>query len=217
ERLLALGSSCVTLAGGSLTRWPGGSTLATGVGGVARSGRGLLVWNDTRAWEVDPMTGERGSGFAVDQGVTAMLRDTDTFVGFADGFIVVDRGSAGELPGAPMLADTPSAPVTTIEAGPAATIVAGFANGVVGVWSRSSRRKLYQVRLLGPVDRVLRDGNRLLAVTGLGETAPIDLSVLGRDYCSLMRDIWATTPVVWSAPGPARSSPPSSHPCLTGR
>jgi hypothetical protein len=163
--------------------------------------------------DLDPATGGERTGVAVEPGVTAVLRDEDTVVGWKDGFIAVDRGSTGALRSAPLLAGTPSSAVTTLAAGPASTLVAGFADGTVGVWARASHRKLYEARLTGPVDHALIGADRVVAVSALGETVTIDLSVLRAEYCALLREIWEETPVVWSEAGPVVRSPPASHAC----
>jgi hypothetical protein len=129
-------------------------------------------------------------------------------VGYADGFIHVGRAT---------LADTPSAEVTALAAGPASTMVAGFGDGMVGVWGRGTLQKLHEVRLHGPIEHLLPDGDRVIAVSALGETATLDLSVLDGDYCGVMREIWAKTPVVWSETGAIARPAPAAHRCVTAR
>jgi hypothetical protein len=134
------------------------------------------------------------------------VRDGDTVVGFADGFIQIGRGT---------LDDTPSSAVTALATGPAATVVAGFADGLVGVWARGTLRRLHEVRLLGPVEHLLVDGARVLAVSALGDTATLDLSVLAGGYCEVLREVWAKTPVVWSETGAVARAAPAAHRCVT--
>jgi hypothetical protein len=124
--------------------------------------------------------------------------------GFADGTILL-RGLTFD--------GAPSAKVTALARGPSETIVAGFDDGVVAVFGGETGRKLHEIHLEGPIAALVADGPRVLAISELGATAMIDLSVLESDYCSLLRDVWAAIPVVWSRGGAVSRPPPDGHRC----
>ena len=41
----------------------------------------------------------------------------------------------------------------------------------------------------------------------------LDASVLGRDYCTLMHEVWQAAPAMWRLGRSVPEPPPSRHPC----
>jgi hypothetical protein len=85
----------------------------------------------------------------------------------------------------------------------------------VGVWSRGSLRKLHETQVYGPIDQLVVEGDRARALSALGESVELDLTILVGDYCTILREIWAKTPVVWTETGPFLRDPPAAHACLS--
>jgi hypothetical protein len=97
--------------------------------------------------------------------------------------------------------------------GPEGTLIAGYANGLVGIWSLANGARLEHDRLHGPVTNLLRRGSRLYAATELGEHLVLDLSVFDTSYCELMRRVWEAVPVVWERGVLVLRPPPDGHRC----
>jgi hypothetical protein len=107
----------------------------------------------------------------------------------------------------------PSSSVVKILAGPMRTVVAGYANGFVGIWSLSNGRLLHHVQLHGPVVHLLLQDRKLFAATELGDYSVVDLSVFSLAYCDLLNDIWSRVPVVWRNGLPWAEARPTRHAC----
>jgi hypothetical protein len=103
--------------------------------------------------------------------------------------------------------------VVTLTAGPPGTVVAGFGNGIFGLWSLTTGSALVHRRLHGPVRWLLPRLGRLHAATTLGQHATLDLQVFTRPRCALLREIWKQVAVTWQAGHPTRRPPPPGHPC----
>jgi WD40 repeat protein/serine/threonine protein kinase len=158
--------------------------------------------------------GQRRADHAGSSGITALAR-TDRFLvaGFSNGSLELLPLQAGARRPGFAFEDVPSSPVVRIVNGPAGTIVAGFANGFVGLWTVSNGTLLEHARLHGPVVHlVLREG-KLHAASELGDHRTWDLGVFDKPYCGLMRDVWKAVPVVWRSGLPAVTPPPRRHPC----
>ena len=97
------------------------------------------------------------------------------------------------------------------------TLVAGFANGLVGIWLLENGRQLFSVRLHGAAAHLVLRKGKLHAGTELGQHISLDLSVFERSYCELVREVWASVPVVWKGGLPVRLPPPSGHRCRRSR
>ncbi|MBW2456085.1 MAG: protein kinase [Deltaproteobacteria bacterium] len=110
----------------------------------------------------------------------------------------------------------PSSPVRRLLAGPGSTLVAGYANGVVGIWDLADGARLTHARLHGPVAHLLLEGRQLHAATALGNHLTWDLSSFHRDYCELLREIWDAVPLAWQGGQAVRRPPPEDHRCVSG-
>jgi WD40 repeat protein len=124
-------------------------------------------------------------------------------------FELVSRGSRIPLD----LEGIPPARVQLMRLGPKDTLVAGFANGMVGIWDLETRRLLDQVRLHGSVSHLLIEEDKLYAATSIGNHAVVDLKVLVVDRCTLLREVWRKVPMVWEGGKPVPRKPPDNHPC----
>lgn len=111
------------------------------------------------------------------------------------------------------LNDVPSNAVTQMINGPPGTIVAGFANGEVGLWKLSNGARLILGHILGAVQHLALSEHRLYVVTDLGQFLVWDLDVFYGDRCRLMREVWKKVPVVWGDNRPEVARVPQEHPC----
>ncbi len=97
--------------------------------------------------------------------------------------------------------------------GPAGTIVVGHQSGLGGVWDPESGRALVVERLHGPVIDASVSGGRVVFQSGLGDRREIDLSILERPYCEVLREVWATQPLVWRDGADSLEPGPADHHC----
>jgi WD40 repeat protein len=110
-------------------------------------------------------------------------------------------------------ADPPASPVERIVEGPAGTLVAGYADGSLGMWSLDNGSRLFRFHLNGPVAQLRLTDQRLDAASELGDREILDPSDFYRPYCELLREVWAAVPVVWDNGVPVRRTAPADHPC----
>ena len=214
--VLAFGQGCVTVANSQVRLYHGDSTykdLRSEAIAVALHRGQLLVAAREQVFQFAdgstqlPLT---DSG----PGVTALARTGPWVVlGFGDGNIEL----APTIPGAPRpsfsFQNVPSSQVMKLLPGPMNTLVAGYANGFVGLWSLADGSLMRSSRLHGPVTYLaIRDATAYLA-SELGDMDTWDLTVLHRDYCTVMDEIWSDVPVVWHNGQPVLRDPPEDHPC----
>jgi len=162
--------------------------------------------------------------FEADVGVSAIRKVRDWIVvGFRDGNIelVSTKGHAGSsnpavdvAPAEFTFEDVPSSPVVSLQEGPEGTLIAGFANGLFGLWSLQNGKQLDHARMHGPVVHLLFRDGRLYAASQLGQHRVLDLRVFRLDYCKLMSDVWAEVPVVWHGGLPVPRPRPAEHICV---
>jgi hypothetical protein len=147
--------------------------------------------------------------------VTSIARvGSSIAVGYRDGNIEL-LNDAGARPGRRVVFDDiPAVAVERIASGPPGTLLAGFVNGIVGVWDLRTGAALLKIQLHGPVTWLACPAHTLYAVTELGDREAVDLDVLVREYCALMREVWKDVPVVWSEGRAVPAAPPERHPCL---
>ncbi|MFH0902172.1 MAG: hypothetical protein V2A73_16190, partial [Pseudomonadota bacterium] len=113
-------------------------------------------------------------------------------------------------------ASTPASAVTSILAGPPGTLVAGYVNGFLGIWSIKNGALLDSAKLHGPLLHLLYLDRRLYAVTELGDALDLDLAAFTENYCELVRRMWQAVPVAWEDGLPVLRPPPARHCCLAG-
>jgi len=221
--VVAVPTGCVAVANGeaALHTFEGEPrNLAEGATAVAWSRGQIFVADGNDVLSFSP-EGERLSSREVGPGVSAMVQTEESLViGFEDGSVEVvatasDPSSAqrSRLP----LEGSPSSRVVKLLEGPAGSLIAGFANGLLGIWSLETGSRLHEVQLHGPVIHTVLRGQRLFAASEMGQHAMLDLRVFHRDYCDLMREVWDTVPVVWEEGRPRRRTPPEMHRCTSGQ
>jgi len=188
------------------------ATKARAIGVDAKDG-GLVVATEAEAL-IFNAGGALRSRVALRGHVTALAGNGRSLVaGRVGGSItVVPRPGRPNLP-SPLFQSAPSSPVVSLVTGPLDTLVAGFANGVVGMWNLRTGRRLYHSRLLGPVVHLALADGSLYAATALGDRRALPLSAFYLSYCELLREVWRQVPIVWLNGGPERSLPPRQHRC----
>jgi WD40 repeat protein len=214
EDLLAIPSGCVVRAGRQALLI--GATATT----ILRNDATAIAWD---AGEVlvagDGVLGRfAGDGtplgeLAGAQEVTAVRRiGAQVVVGFGNGNLEA-LAAARDVP----FADVPSTPVVRLLAGPPGTVIAGYANGLVGIWALDNGARLYATRLHGAIAHLVVADDRLYAASELGDHTMLDLAPLTQDRCALLDDLWRAVPVAWENGLPVRRAPPADHPCAATR
>jgi len=214
----ALPNACVTLAQG-IARLHDRAGLSQVLHRQAAAAawdddtRELLVAAGRRVWMHGPHGKTRGY-FPTDVGATAIGRVGGWIaVGFQDGNIELVPTLPGQTKPIFTFEGVPSSPVVRIIPGPRSTLLAGYANGMLGLWSLQNGALLKHARLHGPVDHLLIKGTRLYAATGLGQHLTWDLGMFHLPYCELLRRIWAKVPIIWDSGLPVFRPPPREHRC----
>ncbi|HEY8146960.1 MAG TPA: protein kinase [Kofleriaceae bacterium] len=210
-RVIAGPGGCLTLEGESaeLHTPTGTLIIASGATAIASDPDGWLVADGDRVVVFEPAGAERVR-FPGGVGVTSLVRSSGALVlGYRDG--ILERRQNGR---SLLFDETPASRVTALARGPVpGTVLAGFANGAVGMWDLESGKRLESMQLHGLVDSVAVEGGRLHAATDLGDHAAYDLAVFRADYCPLLRRIWREVPTQWGAGVPQARPPPADHRC----
>jgi len=214
--LVATDRRCVTLAASTVrTHDAKGASriIASGASAIALDSGQLLVAARRKVTSYRPGGTSRAS-YPTDLGATAVCRaGAWIVVGFADGNLELVPTTTGRSRARFAFEDVPSSPVVRLVAGPRGTVVAGFANGTIGLWSLRNGARLHHARLHGPVSHLHLRGKRLFAGSELGQLLVWDLDVFYGDYCHVLRQVWSGVPVIWEAGLPVRRSRPSNHRC----
>lgn len=144
-------------------------------------------------------------------GVTAVAMIGERIaVGYRDGNMEFASGASES---APRFESVPASAVLRLLEGPQGTLVAGFANGEVGLWDPVDGQHLFHSRLHGPIVHFVLDKHRLYIATDLGAHTVWDLGAFYGEYCHLMRDVWKRIPIVWSQGRAEMRAPDAEHPC----
>ncbi len=218
EQLVTVDLGCVTLARG-IARVHGRdatTVIADEVDAIASAGEGQVLLA-TRG-EVRLVSADGGApvrSWQAGSWIVAMVRlGEGVAVGFGDGSLEVLDGETAQGATSLSFEGLPASPPVAMLAGPQRTLVVGFRNGVVGIWSLEDGSQLYRFRLHGPARHLaLRGGEQLQAVTELGDWRSLDLSLFGLDECQLLRHLWAEVPVEWQEGAPHHRASPSDHRC----
>ena len=220
ERVVALpgGAGCLTLAGGRASLYrpraqprelvsSGATALALG------RPRELLVADGTALRAFTFSGGPRQVRRAIEPGVSALVQGEGRLVlGYGDGSMeLVDNAAAGGARVA--FTDVPASRVERLLLGPMDTLIAGYGDGLLGIWDLRTGARLDEARLHGPVVHLLLEGKRLYAASELGGRLVWDLSVLHAPYCDLLHQVWRRVPVVWGEGRAIYREPPAGHRC----
>ena len=208
---------------------PGRSVVATPEGCVV-AGEGLVRYDAST--EVSLALRRPAVALAYDKGLVAIAGTAAHFFGAgAPERVVLGRGlTAAARRGTAVLAGyedgalirvegedhrpfdgTPSSPAVRVIRGPAATWIAGFENGMVGLWDDGGAR-LDHFFLAGAVEHLAMEGTTLFAATDVGDHHARSLAELERSYCAVLREVWASVPVRWQDGHPV-VAPRDDHPC----
>lgn len=112
-----------------------------------------------------------------------------------------------------LFARTPSSPVVRIIPGPQGTLIAGFANGVFGIWAATNGLLMNKWRLHGPVVHMFLRGSKLYAASELGQHRVVNLGMLTMPYCKLLRQVWKHVPAIWESGKPKERPRAKDHRC----
>ena len=184
---------------------------------IAADGSALLIAAGTQVIAHDLAT-DRRVEYAVVPGATALARTPDLLLlGYADGNI--ESISLPPRPPRPAFSfeAAPSSAVVRLLIGPRSTLIAGYANGWVGIWDLETGTLYQGAKLHGRVVHLVRDGSHLYAATELGDALALDLGLLEQDYCALLAGIWRSVPMVWERGQPLLQPPPVDHRCAVAR
>jgi len=219
EQVRAVPEGCVTLArdqASLYTRTGALRGLAEGATAVAVDGEGIRLAAAGRVLTLD-LQGEELQAIGGGTGATALLGIGDQLVlGFSDGNLeLLDPHAAGEDADDPSFRfmDVPSSEVTGLLEGPMQTLLAGYANGTVGIWDLRNGVRLEHTRLHGPVSMMMLIDGQLHVATDLGDHQVVDLGALRMDYCELVRHVWDAVPVVWEDGLAVIRPPDAAHRC----
>ncbi len=191
--------AAVSLYGGVAAIGWDGATLAAGEGRVV-VGDALHGEHTTHAASPDVTAVHRVGGLLV--------------LGYLDGTVeILDVVGSGTAPTV-RFQDQPASAVLQILNGPQDTLILGHASGFAGVWSLDSGALLAGTQLSGPVAHMILREDRLFAASEVGDLDVVDLSILSRDYCDLLQEVWREVPTAWVSGAAATRAPPQEHECL---
>lgn len=213
----ALTRGCVTLSEGQVSIHGRDETreLLVGASAVAIGPAGtLLVASEGEVRVHSEDSCEHQRSLEAGSGVRIMLALANEIVlGFADGSVGVVGLRGNEDRAEIAFEGVPASPPEVMAAGPSETLVVGYQNGFVGLWSLVNGSLVHSFRLHGPLAHLVIHGSRLHAVTELGDSRSLDLSTFDLDECALLERLWETVPVTWDDGTVRRSSPPAEHRC----
>jgi WD40 repeat protein len=210
REVLALAEGCVTIgAKGARYYVADGSYRPLGKARtLARDGAGFLLAIGDGVALYDARGRRERSYASLDAGVTAMTRvGGKLLLGFANGSIEYAGGARISFE------RVPSSRVVRLRPGPQGTVIAGYANGLVGLWSLADGLRLGHTYLHGPARHLLLRQRRLYAVSDLGDRRVLRLDAFYVEACELLRDIWRQVPAIWDDGRPQLRPPPTTHRC----
>jgi hypothetical protein len=215
-QVVALNEGCVTLEAGTARLYDrtGAFRILRKKATALAMDRGeILVAAQGKIHVLSP-TGKARASLPAGAGVTAVARAGQSLVaGFEDGGMELVPTGAGRKKPSFTFEGTPASPVVRIVAGPEDTVIAGFGNGLFGLWSLTNGKRLEHGWLRGPVSHLMIKGRKLYVASDLGQHRVLDLGVFHTEYCDLMRQVWRKVPVVWEAGLPVLRTPPKDHRC----
>ncbi len=218
DDLLAVTDGCVILTlGRAVLHGKADKTAELGLNVTAMTwDRDQILLADEDRVIVMNAGGETLTRYDVEEGAVALVRVQDWLVlGYEEGNLELTALVEGTQSPNFAFEDVPSTPVASLTPGPMGTVLAGFADGTLGLWKLDNGYLLESVRLHGPVVHLLMKESSLYAATSLGDHLVLDLGVFRDNYCDLLSRVWLDVPVVWENGLPVRREQPPDHPCLT--
>jgi len=211
--VVAYPGGCAVLAKGqlrlhTLAAEPRLIDFAKKVSAVAWAQKRLLVAAG-RTVRTLTTSGDEAARFRADIGATTLTANANAvLVGYRDGSI--ERTISEQIASSAFAFERVTAsPVTKMVIGPKGTVIAGHADGLLGIWDTNSGAHMHSIRLHGAVVHLLRQDDKLYAATELGAHVVWDFSVFGQSRCGLLRAIWNEVPVAWAqGRAVARAAPP---------
>jgi WD40 repeat protein/serine/threonine protein kinase len=225
ERLLAVSGGCLTLTRNGEVRLYDSAgkyrSLDSKATAVATSGEEILLATRSGVALYDG-AGRRTALYPAEGAATALARVGRWLVlGFHDGamqrFPIAPHKGERTQEQDVHLQGVSSSEVTRLLPGPEGTLIAGFANGLLGIWELKNGSRLHHVRLNGPVAHLLRKSKQVYAASQLGGHLVWDLSLFDLDYCKLLGRVWKQAPVVWKDGRTVLRAPPAAHRCIVSR
>jgi hypothetical protein len=133
-------------------------------------------------------------------------------LGYPEGNVEL-RSMKGELHSV-TFDQVPSSPTSRIIPGPPGTLIIGYGNGVVGLWSIEDGALIKKHRLHGSVEHLLMQGSQFHAATDVGVHMEWNLEAFALSRCDLVRQIWDRTRVTWQAGQVVAQPPPRDDRCV---
>ena len=141
--------------------------------------------------------GEPLAEFETGGWISAIAKIHDHMVtGTSDGDLLIHEDFTSDAKPLAMRS-TPPSPVTRIQSGPAGTVAAGFANGVVALWDLDTGVMLINARLHGRIIHLAAGPSGLVAASELGQTLNWDLSSLDEPRDEFLHRVRSAVPAVW--------------------
>ncbi|MBN2494737.1 MAG: protein kinase [Deltaproteobacteria bacterium] len=160
-------------------------------------------------------TGKKKTAYPAEQDVTAILSTAEWIIqGKASGHVALLPRRASGLPPGFSLSPVHHRSVSSLLDLPAGLMAVGHADGQLDIWAYRLGRHIYSQRLNGSIEQMVVHRGRLHVVSEQGGHASIDLAALESSYCSMLKQVWASTPAVWQH-GLLLRTPPRDHDCKT--
>ena len=216
EQVLALPGACVSRARGSvqLHRSMASRRLASSASAMAIAGHRILVASGRRV-HTFTLSGEPAADYTATPGAqTLALGEEGLVLGHRNGQIEVIGATRAPAGDQPFFEGVPPSPVTLLAHGPMRSLLAGYGDGSLRIWSLEGGAPLVRAKLHGPVRHVALVGNALHVATELGDHQRVDLDALQLGYCELLRRVWGAVPVLWRAGRAIQQGPDPDHRCI---
>ena len=216
--LVALKDACLALVAGEvrmLTMDGRARTLFKEVSSISRSGEDALVASGSRLMQYNRFWGTRRT-FTTDRGISAAaMVGPYLALGYREGNVELKPtdGRPRSLAMDHAFEGVGNGAVVRIIPGPEGTLGLGFADGLFGLWSLRDGARLWSHRLNGPVRELELRKGKLSASSELGQSLTLDLTLLQRPYCQVLRKLWREVPVIWKRGLPTVALPDPEHRC----
>jgi len=214
-QLLAEEPGCLVLSGGEARLVPlvgEPRSLITDASCLGRGEGALLVGTARRILAFDP-AGTPVGAQDIPGRPTAVAGIGSWYVlGYEDGSVEAVSRRSGGREVVPFEATAASAAIRIVP-GPPGTVVVGFAAGALGLWEVATGLRLDAAALHGPVLDLMVEGQRLHALTELGDTLVRDLSAFHQSRCDLLAEVRRGVAVVWENGAPVVRPPPVGGEC----